>query len=103
MGLVLTGGGSQVVAGGRFDTLNGAKATGVGALDAATGATRPFAINQLLTNQGVNSAIYSLSTDGTAVYGTGYDYFGPGNFEGSFAARADGGAVIAVKDRKSVV
>src|SRR3712207_3809491 len=61
-----------------------------------TGATRPFAINQLLTNQGVNSAVYSLSTDGTAVYGTGYDYFGPGNFEGSFAARADGGAVIAV-------
>ncbi|MGY1761785.1 PKD domain-containing protein [Geodermatophilus sp. SYSU D00779] len=96
MALVVTGGGSQVVAAGRFDTLNGAKATGVGALDAATGATRPFAINQLITNQGVNSAVYSLSTDGTAVYGTGYDYFGPGNFEGSFAARADGGAVIAV-------
>jgi hypothetical protein len=96
MALVVTGGGSQVVASGRFDTLNGAKATGVGALDAATGATRPFAINQLITNQGVNSAVYSLSTDGTAVYGTGYDYFGPGNFEGSFAARADGGSVIAV-------
>ena len=96
MALVVTGGGSQVVAAGRFDTLNGAKATGVGALDAVTGATRPFAINQLITNQGINSAVYSLSTDGTAVYGTGYDYFGPGNFEGSFAARADGGAVIAI-------
>ena len=96
MGLVVTGGGSQVVAGGRFDSLNGVKATGVGALDAVTGATRPFAVNQLITNQGVNSAVYSLSTDGTAVYGTGYDYFGPGNLEGSFAARADGGAVIAI-------
>ena len=82
----VTGGGTQVVAGGRFDTLNGVKATGVGALDAVTGATRPFAVNQLITNQGVNSAVYSLSTDGTTVYGTGYDFGGPGNLEGTFAA-----------------
>jgi PKD repeat protein len=94
----MTLGGSQVVAGGRFDSLNGVKSTGVGALDAVTGATRPFAINQLITNQGVNSAIWSLSTDGTDVYGTGYDYFGPGNLEGSFRARADGGAIVAIND-----
>ena len=36
-------------------------------------------------------AIWSVSTDGTTVYGTGYNFFGPGNLEGSFAARADGG------------
>ncbi|MGY1708517.1 PKD domain-containing protein [Geodermatophilus sp. SYSU D00758] len=94
LALVLAGSGGQVVAAGRFDTLNGVKATGVGALDGATGATRPFALNSLITNQGVNSAIYSLSTDGTNVYGTGYDYYGPGNLEGAFAARADGGAVV---------
>jgi PKD repeat protein len=98
LALVLTSGGSQVVAAGRFDSLNGVKATGVGALDAVTGETRPFAVNQLITNQGVNSAVYSLSTDGTAVYGTGYDFYGPGNLEGSFAATADGGQVIAVND-----
>ncbi|SHN70779.1 FOG: PKD repeat, partial [Geodermatophilus obscurus] len=93
LALVVTGGGSQVVAAGRFDTLNGTKATGVGALDAQTGATRPFAVNRYITNQGVNSAIWSLSTDGTNVYGTGYNYFGPGSLEGLFAASADGGAV----------
>ena len=98
LALVLTNGGSQVVAGGRFDSLNGVKATGVGALDAVTGATRDFAVNQLITNQGVNAAVYSLSTDGAAVYGTGYDFYGPGNLEGSFAATADGGQVIAIND-----
>jgi len=84
LALVVTGNGAQVVAGGRFDSLNGVKSTGVGALDAVTGATRPFAVNQLVTNQGVNSAVYSLSTDGTTVYGSGYDFYGPGNLEGTF-------------------
>jgi PKD repeat protein len=97
LAMVVAGRG-QVVVGGRFDTLNGTKATGVGALDAATGATRPFAVNQLITNQGINSAVWSLSTDGATVYGTAYDYYGPGNLEGSFAAAADGGAVRFIND-----
>jgi PKD repeat protein len=98
MALVVTGGGAQVVAAGRFDTLNGVRATGVGALDPDSGANRPFAINQLITNQGVNSAVYSLSTDGTTVYGTGYDFYGPGNLEGSFAVDAAGGKVRWIGD-----
>ncbi|UOX99769.1 PKD domain-containing protein [Blastococcus sp. PRF04-17] len=98
MALVVTGGGNQVVAAGRFDSMNGVKATGVAALDPVSGANRPFAINQLITNQGVNSAIYSLSTDGTTVYGSGYDYYGPGNVEGNFAATADGGNLIVIND-----
>jgi PKD repeat protein len=98
LALVVTNGGSQVVAGGRFDSLNGVKATGVGALDAVTGQTRPFAINQLLTNQGVNSGVWSLTTDGTDVFGSAYDFYGPGNLEGSFRVAADGGAVLAVND-----
>ncbi|SEL20596.1 PKD domain-containing protein [Blastococcus sp. DSM 46786] len=93
LSLVVTSGGAQVVAAGRFDSLNGTKATGVGALDAQTGATLPFAVNRYITNQGVNSAIWNLSTDGTDVYGTGYNFYGPGNLEGLFAAAADGGAV----------
>ncbi|WP_235003409.1 PKD domain-containing protein [Blastococcus haudaquaticus] len=98
MALVLTGGGSQVVAAGRFWTLNGQRATGIGALDATTGATRPFAISQLVTNHGINSAIYSLSTDGQYVYGTGYDFYGPGNVEGSFKVTADGGNLEWMND-----
>ena len=98
LAMVATNNGSQIVAGGRFDSLNGVKATGVGALDALTGETRPFAVNQLISNQGVNSAVWSLSTDGEAVYGTGYDFYGPGNLEGSFAAEAAGGAPRWIND-----
>ena len=62
LALVLTHNGTQVVAGGRFHTMNGARATGVAAIDASTqastGANKPFAINQLLTNQGINSAVW---------------------------------------------
>ncbi len=90
--LVLAGG--HVVAAGRFDSLNGVKSTGIGALDPVSGATRPFEVNQLITNQGINSAVWSLSTDGRAVYGTAYDYFGPGNMESAFAAEATGGRLL---------
>ncbi|MCZ2858121.1 PKD domain-containing protein, partial [Blastococcus sp. VKM Ac-2987] len=91
LALVVTGGGSQVVAGGRFASLNGQAATGVGALDAVSGATKPFAVNKLVTNQGTGSAIWGLSTDGATVYGSAYDFRGTGNLEGTFAAAADGG------------
>ncbi|SDN45394.1 PKD domain-containing protein [Geodermatophilus sp. DSM 45219] len=92
LAMVLAGD-DQVVVAGRFDTLNGTKATGVGALDATSGATRPFAANRYITNQGAHSAVWSLSTDGADVYGTAYDFYGPGSLEGTFAARANGGAV----------
>lgn len=96
MDMVLAGG--KVVVAGRFYTLNGADATGVGALDPVSGATLPFEIGTIITNQGVNAAIFSLSTDGTNVYGTGYDFYGPGNLEGSFAVTAEAGSVIAIND-----
>jgi PKD repeat protein len=98
MSLVVTLNGTQVVAAGRFDSMNGTKATGVAAMDAVTGATKPFAINQKITNQGIDSAVYSVTTDGTYVFGTGYDFGGPGNLEGSFVARADGGAIVEIND-----
>ena len=89
--LVATNNGRQIVAAGRFGFLNGDPATGVGALDATTGATKPFAVNQLITNRGDNSAITSLSTDGTTVWMTGYDFGGPGNLEGVVSAVAGRG------------
>ncbi|WP_104523846.1 PKD domain-containing protein [Blastococcus atacamensis] len=91
LAMVVTSGGKQVVVGGRFASLNGTAATGVGALDADTGATKPFAVNKLITNQGTGSAIWGLSTDGQNVYGSAYDYQGTGNLEGTFAAAAEGG------------
>jgi PKD repeat protein len=96
--MVLAGPNGQVVVAGHFDSLNGVKATGVGALDGVTAAVRPFAINQIITNQGYNSAVWSLSTDGNTVYGTGYDWGGPGNLEATFAASANGGAPVWIAD-----
>ncbi len=96
MALVVTGGGNQVVAAGRFASLNGVAATGVGALDAVSGATRPFAVNKLITNQGTKSAIWGLSTRGDTVFGSAYDFGGPGNLEGTFAATATGGELVSV-------
>ncbi|HZB20977.1 MAG TPA: radical SAM protein, partial [Blastococcus sp.] len=93
LGLTVTSGGQQVVLAGRFGYINGIAATGVGAVHATTGATRPFAVNQLITNQGAHAAVYSLTSVGDTVYGTGYTFGSPGNFEGTFAAAANGGAV----------
>jgi PKD repeat protein len=98
LAMVATSGGSQIVVGGRFYSVNGVQSAGVAAIDAATGAVRPFAIGQLITNQGANSAVFSLTTDGTLVYGTGYDFYGPGNLEGTFAATVDGGRTTWIAD-----
>jgi PKD repeat protein len=84
---------NQLVVAGRFYSLNGVKATGVGALDLTTGATRPFAINSMIANQGLDAAIWSLSSDGTSVFGSAYDFAGVGNMEGTFSAKADGGGI----------
>ncbi|MEJ5912807.1 LamG-like jellyroll fold domain-containing protein, partial [Pseudokineococcus sp. 1T1Z-3] len=90
MSLVAPQGSGRVVASGRFDTLSGIEAPGMGALDASTGATLSWAANQTIQNHGPDSAIWSLSTDGRQVYGTGYDFYGPSEFEASFAAGVDG-------------
>ncbi|MDQ3735763.1 MAG: PKD domain-containing protein [Actinomycetota bacterium] len=91
---------NKVVAVGRFGYLNGVRAIGVGALDATTGATLPFATSTQFTNDGDYSAFLSVSTDGTNVYGTAYDFYDASNFEGTFAARASDGGLNWVADCK---
>ncbi len=99
-GIVVVPSANKVVAVGRFGYLNGILATGVGALDPATGATLPFATSTQFTNDGDNSAFLSVSTDGTNVYGTAYDFYDASNFEGTFAARASDGGLLWVADCK---
>ncbi|MDQ3733948.1 MAG: PKD domain-containing protein [Actinomycetota bacterium] len=99
-GLVVLPALNKVIAVGRFGFLNGVVATGVGALDATTGSTLPFAVSTQFTNDGDHSAFLSISTDGTNVYGTAYDFYSAVNFEGTFAARASDGEMVWVADCK---
>jgi PKD repeat protein len=91
---------SKLVVGGSFTTVNGSSNPGYGlaAVDAATGALRPWAVNGLVRNGGANAAITNLSTDGANVYGTGYVFGGGGNLEGAFSANWADGSVKWIED-----
>jgi PKD repeat protein len=96
--LVMTPDRSKVIVGGAFTNLSGVAAYGLGAVDATTGALRTWIANQTVRNYGANSAILGLSTDGTNIYGNGYNFGGPGNLEGAFAADPNSGAIRWVQD-----
>ncbi len=100
--LSLTALSGKVVVGGKMTTLAGAAVRGMGAVDAATGASLPWAIGSVVYDYGKDAGIWSLTNDGTRVYGTGYNFLvnndptTAGNFESVFAAEADGGALVWV-------
>jgi len=98
--MVLTPDSSRVIVGGAFQHLGvgGGAAYGLGAVDSGTGALLPWAANQKVRDAGPNSAILSLSTDGTAVYGTGYVFGSGGNLEGAFSANPNTGTLNWVED-----
>lgn len=96
--LVMSADGSKVIAGGAFQTINGSEAYGMGAIDPSSGALLPWLTTQAVRNAGPDSAILSLRTDGTDIYGTGYHFGGGGNLEGSFRANGTTGQLIWVED-----
>ncbi|WP_394251022.1 PKD domain-containing protein [Arthrobacter pityocampae] len=91
---------TKLVVGGSFTTLNGSSNPGYGlaAVDAASGALAPWAVNGLVRNGGVDAAITNLSTDDTNVYGTGYVFGGGGNLEGAFSASWADGKLTWIED-----
>ncbi|MCU1543731.1 MAG: hypothetical protein JWM50_1596 [Microbacteriaceae bacterium] len=91
---------SKVVIAGDFTTLNGSgnPGYGLGAVDASSGASLPWAANGSVRNAGLNSAVYSLDSDADSVYGTGYVFGAGGNLEGAFRASWGGGEVKWVQD-----
>ena len=95
--LTMTGDKTKVIAGGHFNFVNGLSGRGLVALDAVSGARRRWEINGVVKDYGPDSAILSLAADASTVYGTGYA-FGPGNFEGVFAADDTVGAVRWIQD-----
>lgn len=101
--VVVSPDGSKVVAAGSFLTTNGSDNPGRGmaALDAQTGASLPWAVNSVLRNGGNNAAIYSLASDATSVYGSGYDFGGnkqQDDFEGAFRASWADGTMVWMED-----
>ena len=95
--MVVAPGGSKVVIGGQFDTLNGVAVHGMGAVDAVTGASMAWAANTVIKDS-INGAITSLRTDGTSVYGSGYAFGAGSSFEGTFSANPVTGAINWLND-----
>lgn len=101
-GVVVSPDRSKVVIAGSFTTVNGSSNPGRGitALDANTGTLMPWAMNSVLRNAGTVAAMYSLSSDGDSVYGTGFDYGGTSQdgFEGGFRANWSDGSLVWMED-----
>ncbi|WP_449407513.1 PKD domain-containing protein [Microbacterium maritypicum] len=101
-GIVVSPDRSKVVIAGSFTSVNGSTNPGRGitALDASTGTLMPWAMNSVLRNGGTAAAMYSLSSDGDSVYGTGFDYGGTSQdgFEGGFRASWSDGSLIWMED-----
>ena len=89
---------SRLFVGGRFTTINGSEAYGLAAIDAANGTLIPWPVNNVVRDAGANGAILSLSTDGTAIYGSGYYLRPNGNLEGVFSADPTTGAINWIED-----
>ncbi|GAA3608852.1 PKD domain-containing protein [Microlunatus ginsengisoli] len=92
--------GDRLVVGGNFVTLNGSNRPGygLGMLNASTGTSLAIQANDVVRNAGKDSAILSLSSDGTNFYGTGYIYGTGGNLEGSFSANWSDARIKWVED-----
>ncbi|MDO5735952.1 MAG: PKD domain-containing protein [Propionibacteriaceae bacterium] len=89
---------SRIIVGGSLTTLNGVSAYGMGALDAQTGETLPWAANQKLRTAGSNGAIDTLSTDGVSIFGAGYAFGAGATFEGTFSANPTTGEINWMND-----
>ncbi|MBC7723892.1 MAG: PKD domain-containing protein [Burkholderiaceae bacterium] len=91
---------SKIVIGGSFLTVNGSGNPGYGlaAVTASTGALLPWNANNIIRNAGADASVYSLTSDGDSVYGTGYHFGGGGTLEGTFRADWANGDIVWVAD-----
>jgi hypothetical protein len=100
-GMALSPDGSRLIVGGRFSTLSHVSARGMGSISTAPGAAiLPWAANQKITDSGNNGGITSISSDASLIYGSGFAYqCGTScNFEGTFGADPNTGAIVFVND-----
>ena len=98
--MTLTPDATQVVLGGRFNTLNGVQALGLGSVRATDATVLPWTVNQTVHDWGAKAAITTLYTTNDRIYGAGYD-FGSGNagfLEGIFSVDPNSGNIIWIED-----
>lgn len=91
--LALTPAQDRVVVSGGFAQLNGSSAPSLGSLDAVTGESYPFAVNQVIRNTGNTAYLMSAKVVDDKVYSTGVWFGGTGNFEGTVVADAYTGEI----------
>jgi hypothetical protein len=101
LALAVSSTGRSVVLGGRFAEVNGRRAPGTARVGSSAGATNlTWELNAVVGNHGAGAAVYSLSSSGGFVYGTGYS-FGSSvrhRLEGAFVASWRTGAVHWIED-----
>lgn len=99
LSMVLSPGGTRLVVGGSFTSLDGSSEPGygLGQVDANDGHLLPFPPNSVVRDGGENAAILSLTSDGTSIFGSGYK-FGGGNLEGAFSANWSDSALRWIED-----
>ena len=97
--MTLTPDRSKLIVGGRFGTINGSQARGTAAIDLQTGASLPWAMNNVLATYGTSAGFTDLAVDGDSVYGTAFHFGGPSvKFEGVVAADPATGAIKWIND-----
>lgn len=89
--------GSKVAVGGRFTALNGSSSPGfgLGAVDAVTGVSLPWRVNEVVRVAAPRNGVTALYSDGIHLYGSAY---GSGSFEGVFSASWADGALRWIAD-----
>ncbi len=98
LAVAVTKAGDRLAVGGRFTSLSGRAANGLGSVDPTTGASQSFPVTSYIGNSGSGAAITSLYADATGIYGTGYYWSGSANLEGTFHADAGAGNLVWVAD-----
>lgn len=105
--MVLDPAGSTLIAGGRFGKANDVTARGLASLSVADGSLQPWVTGDIVKNgvaQGAanegKAGISTLTSDGNAVYGTGWVYSDAsvGNLEGAFSATPGTGQLNWIAD-----
>ncbi len=97
--LAISPDGKKVALGGNFSKVDGRKALGLAMVDRATGRKAlAFKAGTTVRDYGANASILSFWSSGGSLYGSGYVFGKPGNFEGTFRVTWGSGTITWLED-----